>query len=160
MQKTILITKPHSQKRKTVHLALWVQPQLKAEIKRLADKERLSVSKVAGTLLEEAVRQQLHIQQAVLLQPLIEQAISRRLATISTRLSAFLVRGVLDMGQVRRLVINLLARQPGMTEELLDEIIDRSSEGARKQLTQKNPQLSSFIAEVAAWLGGEEEPAA
>jgi hypothetical protein len=157
VQKTVLIAKPHSKKRKTVHLTLWVTPELKAEIKRLADQERLSASKVGGTLLAEAIRQELHIQHAVLLEPMIEKAINQRMAALSTRLSALLVRGVLDIGQVRRLVINLLAREPGMTEELLDDIIDRSHDGARKQLTQKNPQLTSFIAEVAAWLSGEEE---
>jgi hypothetical protein len=64
----------------------------------------------------------------------------------------------LDIGQVRRLVVNLLARQPGITEQVLDEIIDGSNAGARRQLTQKNPQLTAFIAEVAAWLAGQEEP--
>ena len=146
-----------SNNRRTVKVTVWVKPELKAELARLAEKEGLSLSKTAGALLEEAIRQQLHIQHAVLLQPIIEQAISHRLAALSTRLSALLVRGVLDIGQVRRLVINLLARQPGMTEPLLDEIVDRSQESARKQLTQKNPQLLSFIAEVAAWLSGEEE---
>ncbi len=43
-----------------------------------------------------------------------------------------------------------------MTEPLLDEIIDRSHEAARKHLTQKNPQLTAFVAEVSAWLAGEE----
>ncbi len=159
MQKTILSSRSgntHSRKRKTTHLTLWVSPKLKAEIARLAEQDHLSVSKVGGALLEAATRQQLHERHAVLLQPLIEQAISKRLASLSTRLAALLVRGVLDAGQVRRLVINLLARQPGMTEPVLDEIIDRSHEAARKHLTQKNPQLTSFVNEIAAWLAGEE----
>jgi RecB family endonuclease NucS len=142
----------HSRKRKTVVVSLWVKPEIKAEIKRLAEKEGLSVSKYAGSLLEEGLHQKLHIQHAVLLQPLIEQAISRRMAAISTRLSSLLVRGVLDTGQVRRLVVNLLARQPGMTQQTLEEIIDGSQEGSRKQITHMTPQLASLIAEVEKWL--------
>ena len=131
---------------------MWVSPSIKAEIKRLAEKEGLSISKYAGSLLEEAMHQQLHIQHAVLLQPLIEQAISKRMAAISTRLSSLMVRGVLDTGQVRRLVVNLLARQPGMTQQTLEEIIDGSQEGSRKQITHMTPQLASLIAEVEKWL--------
>ncbi len=85
----MLKTHTSSTKRKTVHLTLWVKPELKAEIQRLAAQERLSASKVGAALLEEAIRQQLHIQHAVLLQPIIE-----RMAALSTRLSSLLVRGV------------------------------------------------------------------
>src|SRR6266704_2823969 len=122
-------THTSSRKRRTVVLSLWVKPVIKAEVKRLAEQEGMSISKCAGALLEEALHQKLHIQHAVLLQPLIEQAISRRMAAISTRLSSLLVRGVLDIGQVRRLVINLLACQPGMTQETLEEIIDDGEKG-------------------------------
>jgi RecB family endonuclease NucS len=150
-------TRTHSRKRKTVVVSLWVSPSIKAEIKRLAEKDGLSVSKYAGSLLEEGLHQQLHIQHAVLLQPLIEQAISKRMAAISTRLSSLMVRGVLDTGQVRRLVINLLARQPGMTQQTLEEILDGSHEGARKQITHMTPQLATLIAEVEKWLLEPEE---
>ena len=138
---------------------MWVKPEIKAELKRFAEKEGLSVSQVGGSFLQEAIRQQLHVQHAVLLQPIIEQAISRRMAAISTRMSSLLVRGVLDTGQVRRLVINMLARQPGMTQHSLEEIIDGSREGARKQITRMTPQLASLISEVEKWLveeGNEE----
>src|SRR5205823_10380596 len=152
-------TQPHSTNRKTVHVTLWVKPEIKSELKRVAKKKCLSFSQVGGSFLQEAIRQQLHVQHAVLLQPIIEQAISRRMAAISTRLSSLLVRGVLDTGQIRRLVINLLARQPGMTPHVLEEIIDGSQEGARKQITHMTPQLASLISEVEKWLleeGNEE----
>jgi len=142
----------HSSKRQTVKVTIWVKPAIKAEVQRLAETEGLSVSKCAGTLLEEAIHQKLHIQHAILLQPIIEQAISHRMAAISTRLSSLLVRGVLDIGQVRRLVVNLLARQPGMTQQTLEEILDGSQEGSRKQITHLTPQLTSLIQEVEKWL--------
>src|SRR6266571_5648575 len=152
-------THTHSRKRKTVGLSLWVMPAIKAEIKRLAEQEGMSVSKCAGILLEEAIHQKIHIQHAVLLQPIIEQAISRRMAAISTRLSSLLVRGVLDIGQVRRLVINMLARQPGMTQQTLEEILDGSQEGSRKQITHMTPQLATLIKEVERWVLQDREEA-
>jgi len=68
-----------------------------------------------------------------------------------------MVRGVLDIGQVRRLVINMLARQPGMTQQTLEEILDGSQEGSRKQITHMTPQLASLIEEVEKWLLQDEE---
>ncbi len=145
-------TPKRSLKRQTVQVTLWVKPAVKAELKRLAEKEGLSVSKVSGAFLAEAIRQRLSTQYAILLQPLIEQAINKRMAALSTRLSSLLVRGVLDTGQIRRLVINILARQPGMTQQALEEIIDGSHEGARKQITHMTPQLETLISEVQKWL--------
>lgn len=159
MPHAVMKTHTPATKRQTVPVTLWVKPEIKAELKRLAEEEGISVSQAGGSFLQEAIRQQFHVQHAVLLQPIIEQAISRRLAAISTRLSSLLVRGVLDTGQVRRLVINLLARQPGMTAQTLEEIIDGSREGARKQITRMTPQLASLISEVEQWLleeGNEE----
>src|SRR6266700_6556075 len=153
----LMKTQPHATKRQTVPVTLWVKPEIKSELKRVAEKEGLSVSQVGGSFLQEAIRQQLHVQHAVLLQPIIEQAISRRMAAISTRLSSLMVRGVLDIGQVRRLVINMLARQPGMTQQTLEEILDGSQEGSRKQITHMTPQLASLIEEVEKWLLQDEE---
>jgi hypothetical protein len=42
-----------------------------------------------------------------------------------------------------------------MTQPTLEEILDGSQEGARKQLTRMTPQLASLIAEVEQWLMGE-----
>src|SRR6266704_3538503 len=39
-------------KRKTVHLTLWVKPVVKAELKRAAESEGLSVSAAGGAFLE------------------------------------------------------------------------------------------------------------
>src|SRR6266487_1061948 len=155
----LMKTQPHATKRQTVPVTLWVKPEIKSELKRVAEKEGLSVSQVGGSFLQEAIRQQLHVQHAVLLQPIIEQAISRRMAAISTRLSSLLVRGVLDTGQIRRLVINLLARQPGMTQQTLEEILDGSAEGSRKQITHLTPQLATLIKEVERWLLQDREEA-
>src|SRR5690349_24679487 len=76
-----------STKRKTVHVTLWMKPETKAELQHFASKDGVSVSKFGGTLLEEAIHQELHIQHAVLIQPIIEQAIRKQMGLFITRLT-------------------------------------------------------------------------
>jgi hypothetical protein len=100
----------HSRKRQTVQVAAWVKPAVKAELQRIAEQESLSVSQTCATLLEEAIRQKLHIQHAVLLQPIIEQAIRKHMRAYSNRQAILLVRSVFASEQVRGLVTNILSR--------------------------------------------------
>jgi hypothetical protein len=152
MQKTVLAIKPHSNKRKTVILSLWVNPQLKAEIKRLADKEQVSVSKTGAALLEEAIRQQLHVQHAVLLQPIIEQAIAKQMQGMSNRLAWLLVRIAFDVGQIRGLSTNILGRQQGVNEAILKTILQESSKAAKMSITRRTPQLTELMDVLEQWL--------
>ncbi len=46
-------------KSSTVHLDLWVNPIVKAELQRLAEQEGLSMSATGAALLEAAIRQKL-----------------------------------------------------------------------------------------------------
>lgn len=142
-------------KRKTVHLTLWVKPVVKAELMRVAETEGLSISSTGGAFLEEAIRQKLHVQHAVLLQPIIEQAIRKQMRTISTRLAWLLVRVAFDSGQTRQLVTNILRRQPGVTPEVLNQILDSSQNAAKRNVLRRTPQIATLIAEVEKWLDEE-----
>lgn len=146
-----------SPKRRTVHITLWVKPVVKAELKRVAEAEGLSVSSTGGAFLEEAIRQKLHVQHAVLLQPIIEQAIRRQMRTISTRLAWLLVRVAYDSGQTRQLVTNILRRQPGVTQAILNQILDSSNNAAKRNVLRRTPQIATLIAEVEKWLDEEED---
>jgi hypothetical protein len=56
-------TKKHgSNKRKTVHLVLWVNPIVKAELQRIAKQEGLSMSRAGGELLERSLQQNIDMQ--------------------------------------------------------------------------------------------------
>jgi hypothetical protein len=146
-------------KRKTVHLTLWVKPVVKAELKRVAESEGLSVSAAGGAFLEEAIRQKLNVQHAVLLQPIIEQAIRRQMRTISTRLAWLLVRVAYDGGQTRQLVTQILSRQPGITPAILNQILDSSNNAAKRNVLRRTPQIATLITEVEKWLSEEETTA-
>jgi hypothetical protein len=163
MQPTGLFTKTdpparkHSSKRQTVQVASWVQPSLRAELSRLAEQEGLSISSVSATLLEEAIRQKLHIQHAVLLQPMIKQAIREQMTAYSSRLAVLLVRSSYASEQTRSLATNILSRQPGVSQAVLEDILNGSSNAAKRNITRLSQQLAGLIKEVKTWLeaGGE-----
>ena len=142
-------------------VTVWVKPGVKAELARIAEQQGLSISATGAAFLEEAVRQQLHVQHAVLLQPIIEQAIRQQMQGISTRLAWLLVRVAFDAGQTRNLTTNILGRQPGVIPEMLKTILESSGKAAKGNITRKTPQLAELIETVEKWLhtsGTEEEP--
>jgi hypothetical protein len=142
-----------STKRKTVPLTLWVRPQLKAEIQRIAKLEGLSISQTGRAGLEEWVRQKLHLQHAVLLQPIIETAIRQELKGIMKKLVLFLSRNAYEAGWTRRLASNILKYQPGiLNEEKLNTILDRSSIDARKYIFRKTPETNELNEAIEKWL--------
>jgi hypothetical protein len=141
-------TKP---KRKTVHLTLWVKPVVKAELKRLAGQEGLSVSSAGAAFLEKAMQTTLDLQYGALLQPIIESAIRQQMRSMSTRLAFLLVRVAFASEQTRSLVTNVLGRQQGVTPAVLNEILDGSSKAVKGKITQRTPQLEELIADVERW---------
>jgi hypothetical protein len=133
-----------------------VKPAIRSELERLAREEGVSLSRTIGALLEQAVHQNLHTRHAVLMQPVIESAIRHQMRAISTRLATLLVRVAFDAGQTRSLVTNILGRQPGVNQEVLQAILDGSSKTARGNLARKTPQLAELIEIVEKWLTAEE----
>ncbi len=142
--------------RKTVHLTLWVKPVVKAELERIAEQEGLSVSATGAAFLEQALQQNLHSQHAALLDTIIDKAIGKHMRSYSIKLAMLLVRVSFASEQTRSLVTNILGRQPGITPEVLNQILDGSSRAAKGKITYKTPQLESLIEEVEQWFTEKE----
>ena len=157
MPNTTLKPSKRSTKRQTVPLMAWVKPEVKAEMTRLATQDGLSLSRTAGAFLAEAIRQKLHIQHAVLLEPIIETTIRKQISVFSNRLALLLVRSIFASEQTRSLTTNILGRQQGVTQPVLDDILTRSGNLAKRNLTRRTPQLEALIAEVEHWLRAGEE---
>lgn len=155
MPHAVFQTRHHSRTRRTVQVAAWVKPAIKQELQRIAGQEGLSLSQTCGTLLEEAIRQKLHVQHAVLLQPIIETTIRKELSRNFSRFVLLLMRIAFEAGQTRRIAANILGRQPGVTPAVLEHILDASSEQSRKNTFRKTPQLASLIEEFEQWLKEE-----
>jgi hypothetical protein len=139
-------------KRQTVHYSLWVKPSVKAEFQRLAQAEGLSASRTGAAALEEWLARRSHIQHRGIFQPMIEQAIAKEMRAYSSRIAMLLVRSMFASEQTRALATNILARQPGVTQPVLDHILDGTSDTAKRNITRVTPQLATLITEIEQWL--------
>jgi len=136
---------------------LWVKPVVKAELQRIAEGEGLSISATGGAFLEQAIQQDIHSQHGALLDAVISQAISKGMRAYSTRLALLLVRVAFDAGQTRALVTNILSRQPGITPDVLNSILDGSFKTAKGNITRRTPQLESIMTELETLFAQEGE---
>jgi hypothetical protein len=139
-------------KRQTVKLTTWVKPSVKAEYQRIASAEGLSLSRTGAAALEQWLATRLDIQYAGILEPIIQKAIAKSMRAYSSRIAILLVRSMFTSEQTRALVTNILGRQPGMTQLVLDTILDGTSTTAKSNITRITPQLATLIREVEQWL--------
>jgi hypothetical protein len=144
-------------KQKTVQLTLWVDPIVKAEVTRRAEREGLSVSATGRGFLEKAIQTDLDLEYGALLTPIIEAAIDKRMRARDSRLAWLLVRVAFDTGQTRSLVANILGKQQGMTEEKLKNILAMSQQTAKGNITRKTPQITELMEAVEKWLAEDEK---
>lgn len=147
-------------------MTLWVNPLVQAELQRIAEQEGLSVSKTGSAFLEQALQQRVEMRYSPLLRPIIKNAIAKEMRFLASRLAWLLVRVAFDTGQTRALVTNVLGRQPGITQELLKEILQQTQNTARTNIMRRSPQLADLIKAVEDWMtedlaqNGEERPPA
>jgi hypothetical protein len=134
-----------------------VSPIVKAEIQRQAQIAGLSVSATGAALLEEILRQKLHVQQAATLETVLEKTCAKAHRSMVNRLASLLVRIAFDTGHTRVLATNTLGMQEGMTQENLKEIIATADTRTRANLTRNTPQHTGLMEAVEKWLLAEEE---
>jgi hypothetical protein len=157
MPRAVFTRRHHSQKRQTVKVTLWVKPLVKAELERRAEREGLSLSATGAAFLEKALQADIDMQYGTLLQPVIVRAIATHLRSYSTRIAVLLVRSVFASEQTRSLTTNVLGRQQGVTQQVLEDILNRSSQTARRNITRLSPQLTELLKEIEQWMRVEEE---
>src|SRR6266487_3087773 len=141
-----------------VPLTLQVRFAVKAEVQRLAESmssktEHISVSKVGGTLLEDAIRKDIHRQHEALLYPIIRQIIREELRAFGNRIVFFLMRIAFAAEQSRILITNILdrmLRRDGVPTETFTKLLDQSNRMARRNIIQKSPQIASLLEEWEA----------
>jgi hypothetical protein len=139
-------------KRQTVHFTTHIKPSVKTELQRIAQAEGLPTSRVGAVAIEEWLARRSHVQHRGIFQPMIERAIAKEMRAYSSRLVLLLVRSMFEAGQTRTLVANMLGRQPGVTQETLDHILDYSRDVAKRNITRVTPQLEGLITEIEQWL--------
>jgi hypothetical protein len=142
-----------------VQLPLHVKPIVKAEVQRMAEINGISPSAQGAALLEEILRQKLHIQQAATLETALEKILNRIISRRDARLAHLLVRIADTVEQDRIIDANILSRMPGVTTNIRDQILDRASKKAKSKIKQKSPQLADIMKDLEALLSQSEEQA-
>jgi hypothetical protein len=138
--------------RQTVPMMVWVKPSVREAYQQIATTEGVSLSRAGAAALEEWLARRSHIQHRGIFQPMIEQAIAKEIRTYSSRIAMLLVRSMFASEQTRALATNILGRQPGVTEPVLDHILDGTSDTAKRNITRVTPQLATLITEIETWL--------
>src|SRR5438067_1408928 len=139
-------------KRQTVQLTPWVKPAVKHDVQRIAEAEGLTVSRTGAGALEEWLARRSHIQHRGIFQPMIEQAIAKGMRAYSSRIALLLVRSLFTSEQTRAITYNILRKQPGITEEKLDDIMDGSKNTAKRNIGQVSPELIPVMQAIEQWL--------
>jgi hypothetical protein len=145
----------HTAFQKKEKVTFWVRPIAKTLLQRKAKSEELTLSEAGAAIFERAIQQNIDMQYGALLQPVIAQSIQKEMRPIKY-LTFLLVRVAFASEQTRSLATNILGRQPGMTANNLNEILDASSEAAKGKITRRTPQLEEIIAEVERWFQKED----
>jgi hypothetical protein len=137
---------------KDVQLNLWVRPVVKAELERVAKREGLSISAAGEAFLEKALHQDIYAQHGALLETILDKAVGKHMRSYSNRLAVLLVRSIFAGEQTRAIVTNILSRQQGVNQNVLEKILDGSSDTAKRNITRITPQLATLVKEVEAWI--------
>ena len=166
MHTTALFTKKaarkHSRKRQTVQISGWGRPQLKAVLQRLAESEGISVSQTVIAILENGVREKLHIQQEILAEPILRKLLREELRPLKNNLSEFHGRCMFEIGQMRWLFINklyseVISPEKRFTKEAFYNLLDTSRKETLKSIHQGNHSIIEAVAAIKQRLAGEEE---
>ena len=139
-------------KRQTVHYTTHVKPSVKAELQRIAKAEGLTLSRTGAAALEEWLARRSHIQHRGIFQPMIEHAIAKEMRSYSSRIAMLLVRSLFTSEQTRAIAYNILRKQPGLTDEKVDDIMDGSKNTAKRNIAQVAPELTPLVREIETWL--------
>jgi hypothetical protein len=143
---------------KKVFIGVWVDPIVKDELQRRAKANGLSVSASANALIARALQQSIDMQYGSLLEAGIRKAIDNNLQKRFSRIDRMLARQTLAAEQTKAVSVNVLGRQPGMTQEILDHILEESAAYARRKLSQQTPELEKALSDLEAGLNEEEKP--
>ena len=83
------------------------------------------------------------------------------MAARDNRMASLLVRACIAIEQTRGVAVNVLGRQPAKTPnpikpDVLNDILDRSLDDAKKKITNRLPELKELIKELNHWIVDEE----
>jgi len=143
-------------------LTLWIDPIVKAEVQRRAKRQGLSESEAGAALLKKGIQVDIDMSYGALLTPVFENVLRRYMAARDNRMASLLVRACIAIEQTRGVAVNVLGRQPAKTPnpikpDVLNDILDRSLNDAKRKITNRSPELKELIKELNSWIVDEEK---
>jgi hypothetical protein len=155
-QNTNIATRPKEK------LTLWVDPIVKSIVQRRAEREGLSASEVGAVYLKRGVQTDADMQYGALLTPVFESILKRYMTARDNRMASLLVRACISIEQTRGVAVNILGRQPAKTQnvlkpDVLNDILDRSLDDAKKKITNRSPEMKELIKELNHWIVDQEK---
>jgi hypothetical protein len=143
-------------------LTLWIDPIVKAEVQRRAKRQGLSESEAGAALLKKGIQVDVDMSYGALLTPVFENVLRRYMAARDNRMASLLIRACIAIEQTRGVAVNILGRQPAKTQnvlkpDVLNDILDRSLDDAKKKITNRSPELKELIKELNNWILDQEQ---
>jgi hypothetical protein len=143
-------------KRRKEKLTLRIDPIEMDKVRRKAKDEGISLSKAGGAFFKSGLEAERGEEYRALLEPVIEGILNRHMAARDNRLALLLVRNYLVAEQNRGLTTYVVSRQPDMTPDILNDILDNTYHQAKKKLIRRSPELEELIREIKSWIIEEE----
>jgi hypothetical protein len=126
-------------------------------MERQANEEGLYLSEVGAKACAAWVRNSIQQQQDGLFEPRLRHMMREEIQAIGERLVFFEMRNAFASEHTRILTTDLYKRQlqkEGVTREQFYELLDKSDEMARDNITKKSPKFTGMLAE---WEAGSTE---
>ncbi len=119
-------------------------------MERQAKEEGIYLSEVGAKACAAWVRNSIQQQQDDLFEPRLRHMMRQEIQALGERLVFFEMRNAFASEQTRILTIDLYKRQlqkEGVSREKFYELLDKSDEMARKNITQKSPKFKGMLAD-------------
>jgi hypothetical protein len=143
-------------KRRKEKLTLRIDPIEMDKVRRKAKEEGISLAKAGGAFFKSGLEAERGEEYRAMLEPVIESILTRHSAARDNRLALLLVRTYLACEQTRGLATYIASRQPDITPDIFNDILDNTFHQAKKKLIRRSPELEELIREVKSWIIEEE----
>jgi hypothetical protein len=139
-------------KRVKEQLTIRLDPIEMDKLRRKATDEGISLAQAGRGFLKSGMAADEGKEYRATLEPVIAGILNRHMAARDNRLALLLVRNYLVAEQNRGLNTYVVSRQPDMTPDILNDILDHTFQEAKKKLIRRSPELEELIREVKSWV--------
>jgi hypothetical protein len=139
---------PAKASHRKVRITTWVHPSVKEAYEHQAKTEGLDLSKVAAATLEESLARRLHVQHAGILQPVVEQAITRALEKQAREYRKTALRTYYTAEHTKAMLFNVLRWHLKLTEQQANDIIDGAKRDAQHSARMLAAEIAAVVAEI------------